>query len=565
MKKVFLFLFLVASQLVFSQTKKDYIYKYASVAVAEMEYAKIPASITLAQGILESRFGLSELSVNANNHFGIKCHNNWQGGRTYHDDDAKNECFRAYENAWRSFRDHSNFLTDGNRYNDLFKLSIFDYKGWAKGLRKAGYATNPRYAKHLIKIIEDEKLYVFDRMTTEEVGPYIASLQSNQKEGETMWAKAEPTPKKVDKPEPINTVTQKDQTIEIIGGPAASPEDEISQSRDIFIVNDIKTVHSFEGDTKAYIAASYNIPLGRLEKYNEWDRYYDEFLPGMKIYLQPKRSKSRDVSKLTHIVQPGETMYQIAQQYGIKTDKLYKRNLLNQAIEEQPHPGEIINLRKNRDSKPKLLDPDEVFTAQKMQVVHDGQGDAIGRPNQSEEETEAFIENEIIKDKPTETPEPKTETKVIKTAPVVVETKQPAPSKTEYKEEIITSDPFSNSEYPSSAPAKQQKEESTVLNPGSDVAKENEQVEGRAIIYEPTPQINREPVKVYEPSTTTTDNRPDENNHVQDSQITYHTVSKGDTLWSLSKQYNVTVEQLKSWNKIESTNINLGQRLIVGR
>ena len=564
MNKLFLLLFLVAGQIGFSQTKKDYIYQYASVAVAEMEYAKIPASITLAQGILESRFGLSDLSVNANNHFGIKCHKGWTGGTTFHDDDAKDECFRAYANAYESFRDHSDFLAKRSRYSDLFKLSLYDYEGWAKGLRKAGYATNPRYADHLIKIIEDEKLYVFDRMNSAEVGPYIASLQNQQGEGEVIWAKAEPTPVRVNRPEPVNAITQKDETIEIIGGPAASPEDEVSQSRDIFIVNDVKTVRTFEGDTKEQLAAQYNIPVRRLAKYNEWDLYFQEFQPGMKVYLQPKRNKNRDITETTHIVQPGETMYQIAQQYGIKTDKLYKRNNLSEALREQAHPGEVIYLRNNRSDQPKLLNPDEVFTEEKLQVIDDGEGEAIGRPDQNEQETEEFIERQIVEDKeePTEVANSSTEQQnEIESSSPFSDSEYPSASLPEVEQ---TTDPFTDSEYPSSAPPTTE-QETTVLNPTNE-QQESEQTGGRAIIYDNTPQVNREPVEVFEgdnpftgsttspkPVTTTTGN------------ASYHTVKAGDTLWGLSQKYKVSVQQIKDWNNLANNNIKLGQRLVVGK
>ena len=549
-KQLLLSLLFLIGFVVQAQTKKDYIYEYASVAVQEMEYAKIPASITLAQGILESRFGLSELSAKSNNHFGIKCHSGWEGGRAYHDDDAKGECFRVYKNAHESFRDHSDFLSKRGRYSDLFQLSIYDYKSWAKGLRKAGYATNPKYADHLIKIIEDEKLYVFDRMTSTEVGPYIASLQNNKQEGEVLWAKADKQPVRVNKPEPVNTSTQKDETIEIIGGPAASPEDEVAQSRDIFIVNDIKTIRSFEGDSKQQLASHYKIPYKRLERYNEWDKYGNEFLPGMKVYLQPKRSKNRDVTQLTHTVQPGETMYQIAQQYGIKTDKLYERNLLNEEKKEQPHPGQVIELRKNRDSKPKLLDPSKVFTERNIRVIDDGEGEAIGRPDQSDKEVDEFIQKEIIGDKPQSNQKPVTQPKdspVITQQPSVIV--QPTPKPVQQPKPVV-----------------QQESEPVILNPNRTVVKQQEQTAGRAIFYDPTPQVNRQPVKIGHSTTKPTNiySQPSQpNRSTPAATIQYHKVVKGDTLYGLASKYNVSVSQIKAWNNLSGSTIKLGKRLII--
>ena len=139
-----------------------YIENYSIIAKDEMQLYGIPASITLAQGILESGAGRSGLSRKSNNHFGIKCHKDWTGERVYHDDDELQECFRKYKDPDISFRDHSLFLTERTRYKDLFKLKKDDYKGWAKGLRKAGYATDPKYPKKLITIIERYKLFKLD-------------------------------------------------------------------------------------------------------------------------------------------------------------------------------------------------------------------------------------------------------------------------------------------------------------------------------------------------------------------------------------------------------------------
>ncbi|MEQ6125222.1 glucosaminidase domain-containing protein [Pseudotenacibaculum sp. MALMAid0570] len=147
----------------------NYIRKYAPLAVMEMHEYKIPASITLAQGILESGNGRSQLASKSNNHFGIKCHTGWKGGRVYHDDDEKGECFRKYKYVESSYKDHSKFLSSRKRYAGLFKLRRTDYKGWARGLKKAGYATDRKYPKKLIKIIEDYKLYEFDKFSKKDL------------------------------------------------------------------------------------------------------------------------------------------------------------------------------------------------------------------------------------------------------------------------------------------------------------------------------------------------------------------------------------------------------------
>lgn len=147
----------------------QYIRKYAPLAVLEMHEYKIPASITLAQGILESGNGRSNLAAKSNNHFGIKCHVGWKGEKVYHDDDEKGECFRKYKYVQTSYKDHSTFLSGRRRYASLFELRKSDYKGWARGLKKAGYATDKKYPKKLIKIIQDYKLYEFDKFTKKDL------------------------------------------------------------------------------------------------------------------------------------------------------------------------------------------------------------------------------------------------------------------------------------------------------------------------------------------------------------------------------------------------------------
>ena len=170
MKKLFIYIFVFVALLLpgvsNAQTAQEkYISTFADLAVQEMYRSGVPASITLAQGMLESGNGRSELAQKSNNHFGIKCHNNWSGERVYHDDDAKGECFRKYSHPYQSYRDHSDFLRYRDRYKFLFDLKTTDYKGWAYGLKQAGYATDPNYATKLIKIIEDYKLYQYDTKT----------------------------------------------------------------------------------------------------------------------------------------------------------------------------------------------------------------------------------------------------------------------------------------------------------------------------------------------------------------------------------------------------------------
>lgn len=263
-------------------TRAQYIEKYKDYAIKEMERAGIPASITLAQGLLESGDGNSRLARNGNNHFGIKCHN-WKGGEIRHDDDEKNECFRKYNSAYESYRDHSDFLTSTSRYSFLFELDPTDYKGWAKGLKKAGYATSPVYAEALIKIIEENKLFLYDK------GINIPKKSSD-----------------------------KDKQIETTKG-----------KRETFENNRVKYIVVKEGETLESITRELGMLPWELNKYNDLPKNYN-LTTGQSIYIQPKRNKA-EAGKNTHIVKEGETFYTISQMYAIKLSWLYKRNNMNES------------------------------------------------------------------------------------------------------------------------------------------------------------------------------------------------------------------------------------------
>lgn len=259
-----------------------YINTYSELAVEQMKKYKIPASITLAQGILESGAGQSTLAKKSHNHFGIKCGSNWKGRTVRHTDDARNECFRAYKHPRDSYEDHSVFLANGARYAFLFKLDITDYKGWAKGLKKAGYATDPSYANRLITIIEDYELYKYD-----------------SKKG---------------KRSAISSASKK-------AGAAAAA---VAMLHQVYLANDIAYVVARQGDTFKSIAKETGIGWRKLVKYNDLHNGYT-LEQGDIIYLKQK-SKKATKGHTVHIVKEGESMHAIAQAYGIRLKNLYKMN-----------------------------------------------------------------------------------------------------------------------------------------------------------------------------------------------------------------------------------------------
>jgi len=294
-----------------------YINQYKDLSMSEMRRTGIPASITLAQGMIESDYGRSRLATEGNNHFGIKCHNTWKGPTISHHDDRRNECFRKYRKAEESYFDHSDFLTSTSRYGFLFELDEKDYKGWARGLKKAGYATNPDYANMLIRKIEEYELWRYD-------------LGKNT------------LPKTVTKPD-----TVKKAGISSSGSQDSYPK----QANDNFAVpgrvsrikenNRIQYIIVNETDTKEGIEKEFGLLKWELSRYNEID--YDlKIVPGQILYLQPKRDKAEPGQEI-HTVVRGDTMYSISQRYGIKLKPLYELNRMDQGAE--PQEGSRIWLR----------------------------------------------------------------------------------------------------------------------------------------------------------------------------------------------------------------------------
>lgn len=358
------FLFFTVSVAFAQDREVEYIQKHALLAVEEMGKYKIPASITLAQGILETGGGQSRLAEQANNHFGIKCKKEWTGETITHDDDAPGECFRKYNSVRESYEDHSKFLAERPYYKNLFKLNPTDYKAWAHGLKKAGYATNPRYAYILISKIEKHHLQDFDKIQPNDVYDKVVALYGDVSR---------------DVVDPQGTYAPKEEILIAEESTPTSPQDEkvtvvVTDGQDTRAVRDVKksglptSIRKKEstskpikkvspkerilrhpngkpyivvekGETLKSISNTYDISIRRLMRFNDLEDA-NKLIAGQYLFLKRKRNKGQS---RFYTVKPGDTMYLIAQKTGIKLKKLYCRNRMEEG--EQANVGDVLYLR----------------------------------------------------------------------------------------------------------------------------------------------------------------------------------------------------------------------------
>lgn len=297
---------------------REYIAKYSAIALEQEREFGIPASITLAQGILESAAGTSQLTKNTNNHFGIKALGNWRG--SYYlawDDEPVKSRFRIYSNADDSFRDHSRVLKDGSRYRDLFRNSVYDYRSWAVGLQTAGYATAPNYAKALIGYIDAYALYSLNGGVKLRPGTKVTITTTELVKGEVDW--------KIDDSE----VTEEEEEINNV------------VSRYVVAINDIRCTLLYPGQTLSTIAQKYNLPKKAILEYNEV-RKEEDIAEGSVVFLERKRTRYGGIQDY-YRAKEGDTMYSVSQQFGVRLESLKRLN--NKIPASGLKPGNKIRLK----------------------------------------------------------------------------------------------------------------------------------------------------------------------------------------------------------------------------
>ena len=299
-------------------TREAYILKYKPLAVEQMDIYGIPASIKLAQALFESDNGNSRLAREANNHFGIKCKSNWTGQTISHTDDAPDECFRKYPSVEESYRDHSEFLDKSARYQDLFKLGPTDYKGWAHGLQKAGYATNPQYAQQLIKIIEDYQLFLLDEGQDVRIAENAAPVE-------------EPVAEPIPSASPADMVDVDNYSVSIQGR---------NGGHTVYRNNGSLFIVVRDGDKLESVASEFRVSPKKLIKYNDLD-IHSNVKTGDMIYIRPKAKRSSN-GKMIHVARDGETLHSISQMYGIRLKSLC--NINRRSRDSQVTEGQQIRL-----------------------------------------------------------------------------------------------------------------------------------------------------------------------------------------------------------------------------
>lgn len=491
MKTIAFISFCFLSVVAFSQddSRSRYINKFKEIAILEMERSGIPASIKLAQGILESAAGDSELARKANNHFGIKCGGSWDGKKYYKKDDDYNDrgeliksCFRSYKNAESSYIAHSEFLRDPKkqyRYGFLFRLEPTDYKAWAKGLKSAGYATSATYPRKLIDIIERYQLDRYDKMTV--------------------------TDPIVDVEDPVKEDPDEDNTI-ILGS--------------VFKNNDVRYVLASKGETISDIAIRTGVSLSGINKYNDGQIGRNEALKeGTVVYLQTKRRSFRGKRKW-HYVKPGENMFGISQLYGITLGSLYSRNKMS--TPQQPAVGERLKIRGSSLKTPPVL-------ASETPPIDDGFDEEDIIVPDEDNDGELDMEEDDFGDEPKEDKEP------LIPIPDLDNDKEPEPPTPtpdeEDKDEVVT-------------PPTTDPDDGFDDNPmEEDEFDEEEEDTGNTTEEE----IKEDPVTPPPPPPVET----------------HHTVAKGDTLYNISRRYDLTVDELKRLNNLSSNIIHIGQKLKV--
>lgn len=529
---------------------QSYIEKYKDWAIHEQIRSGVPASITLAQGILETAAGESELANNANNHFGIKCKKTWNGQTYAYTDDAKDECFRKYDSAYYSYRDHSDFLKTNPRYSILFSYSLHDYKSWAHGLKKCGYATNPVYAQKLIKFIEE---YDLNSYTIEAINPIpekrrmLAQLEDEGKINE-------------------NAVEIKDHSFESLGFGADGDDSTITNSGilEYYVTtkkNGLSGFYAKAGDLLLEYSLNSKI---RYSKLLAWNDLMDKPLENtMFIYTEAKRKKGL---RPTHVVQKEESLHMISQEEGIQLNQLLTLNRLSE--DDRPEIGSVLFLQSQNPGKvtlseEKTLIPAHLYSNEKSDEGSDTEDEFISTDHSRTtlETEDQKKEAEFVATLKVDSVDSEGNKELVSEDAGNVELK-------EVEDYSLSADsPNASTEDQKNAQVKVEDEKE--LTP---LEKLKQYMDNTVYLEteekEVAPQTEKKQTDI---KTTLPAGKQKVNSQVQTAQTTaksaqptYHIVKKGETAFKISKHYNITLSQLKQWNQLPASMVvTVGQKLKV--
>lgn len=566
------FVLRVSAQESYTERANNYVLQYGKMAIREQVKNGIPAAITLAQGILETEAGNSELATQANNHFGIKCKSDWTGQTFTHTDDKPDECFRKYNSAEESYNDHSIYLSTTPRYADLFKLPVTDYKSWAKGLKRCGYATSPTYAQRLIKIIEDFHLQ-----------DYTYAAVNKKSDVDNAIANATNTP-------PSSTTEKKEV---IVQQEATADEQNYTNGQQVK-VNGLKAIYLFKGEGLLKYAIQYGVRYEHLLDIN--DLPDAPLSANMFVYLEKKKYRG---AHPTHIVKEGENLHLISQQEGIQLRRLMMLNRILK-VGDEPVPGIVLELQKMSESRPVFVSDNNVIvkknntsttsTAKKSDYIYKQTlstsitTDTPAAPTKTNTSNAkimtAYVQNgdKIEKIELNDHPSTTTasvatttteiitpivnneSTKVVTTTPVTVETPNTTlntattttavnnqqEQKIKEDEDDTTTDPLVllKRKLDKVVYADDNKKEATTQN--TDTATVAPPISG--------PVVNDVPVA---------DDKENATIQLGKNKIKYYTVKKGETAFTIARKHNISLAQLKEWNNLEDAQVKVGQQLRV--
>ncbi len=557
------------AQTSYAERVQEYVAKHRDLAIEEQRRSGIPAAIKLGQGILETAAGDSRLCAGANNHFGIKCKKDWQGETFAHTDDAPDECFRKYPDVKESYTDHSDFLRNSKRYAPLFTLDVTDYKGWANGLKRCGYATNPRYAQQLIKVIEEYKLHEYTNLALKAAEqPVYASL-------EVVPEFDKPAP---DTPNTVAPATTVNTGVSATQVNTSTTPAKANSTKGVQTVNGLKAFYARKGDVLLDAAIKHNIHYPKLLEMNDLPDAPLE--ADMFIYLEKKNTRGKHQR---YIVQSGETLLQIAQAEGIQLKSLRAYNNLEPG--EEPQPGVVLYLQEQSSGKPpvrlvtnkpkspvqasltKSSEPAEYIEVKREEIAPKSTGNTA-KPQVTEASKQSFTK--------TVNTQPNLATTKAATQSKVQTTTVAAPTSADDTETPITvvtktvniaAEPAIEEVMEQEASAAPEVNTTSAVPAAAEPIDELDRIKAKMdrVVYG-SGQVSKSGIVVSEeavPKTVTAASKLPPATSPEAAPDKFHTVQKGETAFGISKKYNITMKQLREWNNLEFEAVKIGQKLRV--